>query len=198
MSLGSGESIFRGRAAAGRATEAIDSGDLRRLLEELHPDSFAWSVSCCRGDAVEGTEVLQTSYLKVLSGAARFDGLSSPRTWFFGVVRRTAQERRRRAVLTGRILTLLAQRPSQAGADPPNQETRLESSERTRALRTALWKLPERQRQVLTLVFQHDLTLDDAARSLGIAPGSARAHYERGKKRLRELLSESEVWNERA
>ena len=44
---------------------------------------------------------------------------------------------------------------------------------------------------MMALPAPHDsptLTIEEAARVLGIATGSARQHYERGKARLRELL----------
>lgn len=195
LMLAAGDSLLGSRAASG-AAEAADAAELRRLLEELHADSYAWSVACCRGDATEATEVLQTAYVKVLSGEARFERLSSAKTWFFGVVRRTAQERRRRALLTGRIFAVLAQTAAPPRSERPLQDATVVLDERARTLRAALGRLPERQRQVLTLVFAHDMTLDETGRTLGIAPGSARAHYERGKKRLRALLGESESWNE--
>jgi DNA-directed RNA polymerase specialized sigma24 family protein len=37
-------------------------------------------------------------------------------------------------------------------------------------------------------VFYQELTLSEAAQVMNISIGSARQHYERGKKRLRELL----------
>ncbi|MGH7615512.1 MAG: RNA polymerase sigma factor, partial [Gemmatimonadales bacterium] len=61
------------------------------------------------------------------------------------------------------------------------------------ALAAALAELPPRQRQVLLLVFYHGHTVDEAAAMLRIGTGSARTHYARGKQRLRERLSRSEV-----
>src|SRR5436305_13811813 len=69
--------------------------EIQRSLAELHPASAGWALSCCRWDRDEAEEVLQMTYLKILDGRARFDERSSFKTWLFGVVRRTAAERRR-------------------------------------------------------------------------------------------------------
>jgi RNA polymerase sigma factor (sigma-70 family) len=53
-----------------------------------------------------------------------------------------------------------------------------------------LLELPTRQREVLQLVFYHELSIAEAAEVMVVSLGSARQHYERGKKRLRQQLSE--------
>lgn len=194
-SIEGGHTDDRSLAAAPAASgDAIPSAqaealELRPILEALHPESFAWAVTCSRGNVSEATDVLQTAYVKVLNGEARFDSRSSSRTWFFGVVRRTAQERRRRDLLGGRILLEFARRFASPASVAPVQQLGIEEAERARSVRAALGHLTERQRQVLALVFEHDMTLDEAAQALGIAPGSARSHYERGKQRLRALMT---------
>ena len=162
--------------------------DLEAELERLHPDCFGWSMSCCRWDRSEAEDVLQASYLKVLDGRAVFDSRSSLKTWIFGVIRRTAAEHRRWSVLRHlRGVQWLEGRTSAAESvdDPAQAVCRSEESER---LVAALATLPARQRDVLHLVFYQDLTIREAAEVLGVAIGSARTHYERGKSKLRELL----------
>lgn len=127
--------------------------------------------------------MLQTVYLKVLDGRARFDGASTPKTWLFSVIRRTAAGRRRSGLIRRMLLGVWASRvamPTPA-ADP---HADLEAAERADRLRAALGSLSERQRQVLELVFYHDLTIEQAAGVLEIRLGSARTHYERGKRSL--------------
>lgn len=160
---------------------------LERDLEELHPASFGWALASCGWNREEAEEVLQTTYVKVLDGGARFDGRSTLRTWLFAVIRRTAAERRRRRWL--RALTLerwLRRRPDPA--PDPDPESLAGQSEAGRSLRAALSALPGRQRELLHLVFYQDLTLEEAAAVLGISVGSARTHYHRGKERLRRML----------
>ena len=56
-------------------------------------------------------------------------------------------------------------------------------------LSAALARLPARQAEILHLVFQEELSVSDSAIVMGVSVGSARQHYERAKKRLRQELS---------
>ena len=164
----------------------MDTATLRRHLEDCHRECYAWTLSCCDRDSAEADDVLQTAYLKVLDGRARFDGRSSFRTWLFGVIRRTAADERRRGIVRRLRHAVLGQEI--AAVD--DSTLRAEAGERNAALRNALMHLPRRQREVLLLVFYHSLTIHEASQALGIGLGSARTHYERGKRRLRELLGD--------
>lgn len=165
------------------------TGDtVERCLEELHPASAGWALGCCRWDREEAEEVLQMTYLKILDGHARFDEKSSFKTWLFGVIRRTAAERRRsRWLRSAAGLRWRDLRPSPAPI--PTPESLLRASETSHCLRAALQALPARQRDVIHLVFYEELTVEEAARVLGISLGSARTHYHRGKAGLQTRLA---------
>jgi RNA polymerase sigma-70 factor (ECF subfamily) len=81
--------------------------------------------------------------------------------------------------------------PPPAGAPHSRESARLAA---------ALAQLPERQREIVHLVFYGELTIEEAARIAGVALGTARTHYARGKQKLRELLADlaPEVRNEPA
>lgn len=165
----------------------MDEPDLRRAIERHHVECFGWALACCGRDRQEAEDVLQASYLKILDGRAKFDGRSSVRTWIFGVIRRTASEERRRDLLGVRA------RERQQVALPMITEqpdiTSLDDVRRSASLIAALQTLASRQREVLQLVFYHDMTIEDAARVMHVSLGTARTHYERGKARLRAQLN---------
>ena len=173
----------------------MDETDLQGELERMHATSFGWALWCCNHRREEAEEVLQTTYLKVLQGTATFDGKSSLRTWFFAVVRRTAAEQhRRRWLRLQKFDRWLAREPDRPS--PPDPEAVASQSESGRALLEALARLSARQRQVLHLVFYQDLTVEEASRVLGVPLGTARTHFDRGKRRLREILAPSEAPSE--
>ncbi len=162
----------------------MDTHETLSQLEALHHDAFGWAVSCCAGDWHRGEDVLQAAYSKALSGAAKFSGRSSLRTWWFGVIRFTALEEAKRSV---RWLAFLDRWRAEPEPEPqaiqiPEEDAAV--AELTRALRT----LSERQREVLHLTFYQRISLSEAAEVMQITVGSARQHYERGKKRLRTIL----------
>ena len=167
----------------------MDSDGLRDQLAACHEDAFTWALSCCRRDRREAEEVLQTVYLKVLDGRARFSGRSAFRTWLFAVIRRTAVDHRRRQRVREWWLAILGRRGASDGGHPGADRSLHDNEQRT-VLRTALAKLAERQRQVLLLVFYHGCTVEQAASVMGVGVGSARTHYARGKERMRALLTE--------
>ena len=71
----------------------------------------------------------------------------------------------------------------------PDPESSADFGERSARVRDALAKLPDRQAQVMSLVFMEGLTVEESARVMNVSVGSARTHYHRGKKKLEGLLS---------
>ena len=171
----------------------MDGADVRTELEKHHRESYGWSLACCHRNPSDAENVLQTAYLKVLDGKARFDGKSTFKTWFFAVIRRTAIDHRRREVL-GR-LRLVKHEQSQVRSTGSFEEAVFRSEVQS-LFREALDQLPRRQQEVLQLVFYHDVSVAEAARIMGVGLGSARTHYERGKKQLRSAMTKLGVYDE--
>ncbi len=168
----------------------MDGSELRSRLERQHAESYGWALSCCAGDRVEAEDVLGTVYLKILEGKARYSGRAEFRTWLFAVIRKTAADAWRKE----KLRRLLLQRYRESAGLPSRVESadddRVHRSRARARFRQVLAALPRRQREVLQLVFYHDLTLSKAAEVMCVSIGSARTHYARGKERLRKWLEE--------
>lgn len=167
----------------------MDATNLTDELEQLHSASFGWAMNCCAHNAADAEDVLQTTYLKVLQGKARYDERSSFKTWLFAVIRKTAAEHRRRAFFHGLKLRHY-ETTGDFSPTGPEAGRALDRSEMVAKLERALAALPRRQREVLHIVFYQEMTIEQAAEIIGVSFGSARTHYERGKQRLRRLLHE--------
>jgi len=167
----------------------MDSEKLRALLEQYHAESLGWARCCCRQDHAEGENVLQAAYLKVLEHRAVFHGRSAFRTWLFSVIRNTASETRRLRFLQ-KVRLIRYKETETRKLEFPTPEDALYRSEVEQTMRAALARLPRRQCEVLQLVFYHELSLAEAAQVMRVSIGSARTHYERGKRRLRSWIEE--------
>lgn len=161
----------------------MEDKELRSELEKHHPAAYGWALHCCGRNPGDAEDVLQTAYLRILGGKARFNGNSSFRTWLFAVVRNAAADQQRswwRRLL--RESGWSAQQPTRARAHAVSD---VESVE----LESAMTQLSERQREALHLTFYQGMTVKEAAEVMSVSVGSARTHYERGKARLRSLLN---------
>ena len=170
----------------------MNPAGLEQQLAQLHPASFAWALACCGWSSSEAEEVLQSTYVRVLEGRASFAGNSSFKTWLFGVVRNVAAETRRRQWFRDLALERW-HRGSSPSAGAPTPDEAMDSQQRSARVQAALNRLAVLQREVLDLVFFHGLTIEEAAEVMGVALGTARIHYQRGKRRLLVMLSPEEM-----
>jgi RNA polymerase sigma factor (sigma-70 family) len=175
-----------------RQIDRMDIAELKAELETLHSASFGWALNCCRRDRAEAEEVLQTVYLKILEGKACFRGEASLKTWLFAVIRKTAIGEHRKNILRKLRWSDSAEQETTLVSPLEQPGVAFEKSETQALFQNALRTLPRRQREALHLVFYQDLSLSEAAAVMEISIGSARQHYDRGKKRLREYLGQTE------
>jgi RNA polymerase sigma factor (sigma-70 family) len=170
----------------------VVQAELAQSVAQLHSASYAWALACTRWNSGEAEEVLQSAYVRVLEGRAVFSGRSSFKTWLFSVVRNVAADRRRRRWLEEFAPWKEIRGSGQLDAAIGPLEA-LESEQAGAQVRGALGMLAARQREVLELVFFHQLTVEEAATVMGVRHGTARVHYHRGKLRLLTLLKPEDV-----
>jgi RNA polymerase sigma factor (sigma-70 family) len=171
----------------------MDRSELAVELERLHQESWDWALACCARDQDLADETLQTAYLRILSGRAKFGGRSTLKTWVFGVIRLAALEEARRGRARLRSTDGVDAIANLADANP-GADVLVERLDRKAALIAVLNTLSPRQREALVLVFYHDLTVEQAAGVMNVSLGAARSHYDRGKKAVAERLARGGDW----
>ncbi len=154
----------------------------RSALEAMHGQVFGWALSRCDYEQAVAEDLVQQAYVELLTGKARFDGASSLKTFVFAVVQNLARSRYRRAASRLRLAGAL-QAETQDDATQP-----IEPGE-TSGIWDAVQRLPQRQRDIIELVFCRDLTVEEASRVMGVSTGTGRVHYDRAKKALRGKLA---------
>lgn len=174
--------------------EQMTSHELRAELSALHEAAWAWSLMCCRGDRPRAEDVLQSAYVKALEGIGGYRADSTVKTWLFGIIRYTALSDWRVRLRRVELLERWFQEEQEIAQAPrAGVVESLLRGEQHAQLKEALAALSQRQREILTLVFYHELSIEEAAQVMGLPVGTARTHYARGKKQLLgRLLSEDE------
>ena len=154
---------------------------LETILNELHQESYHWARQCCSFDEDEAKDLLQLVYLKILEGKAIYSEKSLIKTWLFAVIRYTASEERKKK---------LDNTPLDQINDLAYKEDEPEGPDFHKSM---MLQLPDRQKEVLLLVFYHSMTVEKAAEIMEVSIGTARTHYDRGKKKLKDLIEKTRI-----
>ncbi len=153
----------------------------RSALEAIHEQIFGWALSRCNYEHTVAEDLVQQAYVELLTGRAKFEERSTLKTFVFSVVQNLARGRYRRKASRLRLVEKIAREEVNETVVP---------AEATEAdvLWEAVQELPQRQRDIVELVFCRDMTIADASRVMGVTVGTGRVHYDRAKKALRAKL----------
>ena len=157
----------------------------RSALEAIHGQVFGWALSRCNYEQAAAEDLMQQAYVELLTGKARFDNRSSLKTFVFSVVQNLARSRYRRIASRLRLLKAAENEFADVAVEP-------QESIQNPAIWDAVQDLPQRQRDIIELVFCRDMTIEAAARVMGVSTGTGRVHYARAKKALRLKLEQGE------
>ena len=200
-----------------------DATDLLRRLRDGDEDAFCALVDRHAASMLRvarlyvpsravAEEVVQETWLAVLSGLEGFEGRSSLKTWLFGILinrARTRGRRERRAVPFATLAAREGASAEPAGTPDPFQAARadlrrghwgapercedsperaLQSREASRVVREAVRELAPMQRLVVTMRDLEGWTSDDVCEALHISATNQRVLLHRGRVHLRVAL----------
>ncbi|MBN7814913.1 RNA polymerase sigma factor [Algoriphagus pacificus] len=153
---------------------------LDHILKSYHREAYIWARQCCAFDDELAKDVLQQVYLKILEGNAKLKDIEKAKTWLFSIIRYTAIDQFRKQ---GKVISL---------DESYEVEDFKEEIDQT-DYQAIIQLLPKMQQEVILMVFYHQMTIEQSAEVLQIGLGTARTHYDRGKKKLKELITKVQI-----
>lgn len=139
------------------------------------------------GDHDSATDLSQKAFIRALKGLGGFRRKSSFRTWLYRITINLCKNHLRDNPASRRQ-PLSDAMPSRT----PSPADSLEKAEQSHRLRAAVRELPERQRQVVLLRIDQELSFKEIASVLGGNVGSAKVNFHYALNRLREVFREEE------
>jgi RNA polymerase sigma-70 factor (ECF subfamily) len=138
------------------------------------------------GSREEAQDLCQETFLRLVRTAGRYRPEGRFRSLTFRIAGNLARSRlRRRKILRWLPFEPGPADPPAAGDDPHES---LERTEARRAVREAIARLPERQRQALTLKWDQDLSYAEIAEAMGTTVGAVQMLLHRATKALQQEL----------
>ena len=129
-------------------------------------------------------DVVQDAFARVLAGNARWRGDGPIEAWMWRIVLTEASDHHRRRGRRRRLVDRLGQRRSTESVDAPVVDD---------TLRRPLRMLPARQRECVLLRYYGDMTYDQIAQVLGLAPGTVAALLSRAHAQLRSQIEQEDA-----
>jgi RNA polymerase sigma-70 factor (ECF subfamily) len=138
------------------------------LVRSLQDVWYRFSLSQLR-DPDLAADAAQETALRFLRDLSKFRGGSTIKTWSLGIAVNVAREFRRRRQWSSDA----AAADVETGDESPIDSAI--SAEHVEQLREMLSRLPDRQRESITLRFFEDLSIDETAAAMNVAPGTIKA-----------------------
>jgi RNA polymerase sigma-70 factor (ECF subfamily) len=134
----------------------------------------------------EVEDVAQETFLRALGAIDRYDPGRPFAPWLYQIARNVARTR-----FAVRARWRLEPFPSGGmEASDPTPDVEAERSELRDRVEAELARLPEQRRTAFRLVDVDAMTTEEAARIMGVAPGTVRSHLHHARMALRKALAE--------
>jgi len=136
-------------------------------------------------DRGRSEDMAQEAFLRAYRGLAQWRRDAVFSTWLFALATNLYRSELRRIPARTVSLEDIAEPPDTRPADRGLEDT---AYDRDLAVRRAVFALPAKYREALTLFYFHDMDVATASRSLGLPEGTVKARLFRGREILRSKL----------
>ena len=163
-----------------------DEAAARLLVEEYGPRLIAAATMLC-GNHADAEDLAIMTLQKAVSDIARFRGTSSLFSWMYGILFNLNRMMWRKRA--GSRLVYTDELPETA-ADMPHPGGGLDAADGAEGLAAAVARLPELMREVVLLRYYGEMSIAEAAGTLGVPTGTVKSRLFNALARLREILPE--------
>jgi RNA polymerase sigma-70 factor (ECF subfamily) len=164
-----------------------DETAFERIFRRLSTSVFRFVCGMVQDEAL-AHDITQDTFAKLWAIRDRMDTVDSLQAYVFQMARhRVYNHQRDQQVRRDNAATLEATRPD---ATPPSPDQSLDADLLRALLERWIGELPDRQREALLLRRQEDLSHDEIAEAMDIAPSTVNNHLVRAMKALRGRLRE--------
>lgn len=157
-----------------------DQGAFRELYDQTHKKVYVYLYRLVHGKEM-AEDILVETYTEVWRCASKFKGNSRVTTWILGIARNLAMNK------LGKL------RKHEDIEDFSNLSTGVipnaEPMERKRVLKEAMCQLSLKHREILDLVFFHEMTYPEISQMLNIPVNTVKTRVFYAKETLRNVLS---------
>jgi RNA polymerase sigma factor (sigma-70 family) len=168
---------------------AVPDADAVRALYARHVDAvFRFAVRRCRNPE-DVADLVSTVFLEMFSAAASYDRRrGGVRVWLLGIAARCLADQRRADYRRAELVMRLGTAPELRGDEHERVERMLDAARLAPSAERALGELTEAERALFLFVAHDQLSVADAARSLGLTPVAGRMRLARARRKLRAAM----------
>ncbi|MEL6475162.1 MAG: sigma-70 family RNA polymerase sigma factor [Pseudomonadota bacterium] len=166
-------------------SDTLDNKAFKAELASLIPHLRAFARSLC-GDATLADDLAQDAMLKAWKARASYEPGTNMKAWAFTILRNLFYSEKRRSWRRQPLDPEVAEATLVANDNPAGTMELL-------ALRNAIYKLPDDQREALILVGAGGLAYEDVAEICGCAVGTIKSRVSRARKAVTEILESNEI-----
>ena len=182
--------IARGAPMTDSDAQVIQAGpDAFGLIFDRHARAIHYYIARRLGRSLADDLTAET-FLIAFTGRDRYDPAQpDARPWLYGIAANLIRGRHRAEVRQYQALARTGVDPALDGHDD-RVTARVAAADHVRALAGVLAQLSVREREVLTLISQAQLTYPEVARALDIPVGTVRSRLHSARKRIRAALAD--------
>ena len=176
----------------------VQQGDMyayQELIRRYQKKAFR-VINSSVHDHEDAMEVLQDTFLKVYTARHTWENRYSFAGWLYRIAINASIDRYRRSDRgrTSSLEDVMETQLHQSATVHPAEDPlgRLREGERRRLLEDAVRRLPQRQREVVSLRFFGDMRLDEIAEALGCPLGTVKSNLHKAVMGLKGMLIEQE------